>query len=86
MCDQGCVDSLSHRWNEGITVDSSNGRRAIGALIGRCLELRIMAARLGLLRHVSHAVMLSTTTAAGRQVRLAPGSQGEEWLNKRQTQ
>lgn len=86
MCDQGCIDSLSRGWNAGVAVDYNNGRRAIGALIGRCLKLPLIAGRLAALRHVSHALMLPITTATRRQVALALGSQGEEWLNKRQTQ
>jgi len=86
MCDQARKDRLSRRRNKGVAVNYCNRQLRIRAPLGRALELQTTAGSLALSCHISTAVMLSTSAAAGRQIRLTLGSQGEERLDKRQAE
>lgn len=87
MGNQACINGLPCRGEKGISVNHRNCCcGAIRALLGRCAELWITTRQLAALRHAHHAVVFSITTAARRQVCLAPGSQCKERLDKRQAE
>ena len=84
MSNQACKDGLSGWWNKRIAMNHRNRCRTIRALLGGCLELRIVARTLTALRQAHHAMMLAVPSAAGRQILLRAWRECQQRRENRQ--
>ena len=86
MSHQSCKDRFSHRRDERVAMDHGQRRWAVGAFLDWSLEQRSMLGKRSPLSGAHHAVMLSTSSAAGRQVRLTLRGQRKERRDQRQAE